>query len=59
MEQQFHVVLNDEEQYSIWPVVKSPLPLGWRQAPFTGTKEDCLQYIESVWTDITPKSLRS
>ncbi len=50
-------VVNDEEQYSIWPVTKE-LPLGWYAAGRTGTKQECLDYIETVWTDMRPLSLR-
>lgn len=53
----FHVVLNDEEQYSIWPHGKT-LPLGWREAGFSGTKAECLAHIDAVWTDMRPLSLR-
>ena len=53
----FNVVLNDEEQYSIWPD-STEMPLGWRKAGFTGFKKECLEYIEKVWTDMRPKSLR-
>ncbi|GII04764.1 MbtH family protein [Planobispora takensis] len=51
------VVLNDEEQYSIWPVGREN-PAGWHDAGFTGTKDECLAHIEQVWTDMRPKSLR-
>ena len=51
------VVVNDEEQYSIWPEGKD-LPLGWHAAGKTGPKEECLAYIKEVWTDMRPKSLR-
>jgi MbtH protein len=51
------VVVNHEEQYSIWPIHKA-LPLGWNDAGKSGTKEECLQYIEEVWTDMRPLSLR-
>lgn len=54
----FEVVVNDEDQYSIWPGSR-PLPEGWRRAGFQGARQACLDHIESVWTDITPKSLRS
>jgi MbtH protein len=54
---QYHVVVNDEEQYSIWPAERE-VPLGWRQAGFTGTKKECLAHIEEVWTDMRPLSLR-
>jgi MbtH protein len=51
------VVVNDEEQYSIWPAGRS-LPAGWKEARGAGTKADCLAYVEQVWTDMRPKSLR-
>jgi MbtH protein len=54
---QFHVVVNDEEQYSIWPT-RQELPPGWRQAGFTGTEQQCLDHIAAVWTDMRPLSLR-
>lgn len=54
---QYHVVVNDEEQYSIWPAERE-VPLGWRQAGFTGPKQACLAHIEEVWTDMRPLSLR-
>ncbi|MGD0244702.1 MAG: MbtH family NRPS accessory protein [Streptosporangiaceae bacterium] len=51
------VVVNDEEQYSIWPVARD-LPAGWRRDGFTGSEEECLAYIEETWTDMRPASLR-
>lgn len=51
------VVVNDEEQYSIWPQVR-PLPPGWKQEEAAGTRDECLAYIETVWTDMRPKSVR-
>jgi MbtH protein len=51
------VVLNDEEQYSIWPQER-PVPAGWREAGRRGPKADCLAYVEEVWTDMRPLSLR-
>jgi MbtH protein len=53
----YAVVLNDEEQYSIWPAGRE-LPAGWRRSGFTGQREDCLAHIDEVWTDIRPLSLR-
>src|SRR2546425_8279772 len=47
----FRSVLNDEEQYSIWPAHRE-LPPGWRDEGKTGLKDECLQYIEEVWTDM-------
>lgn len=51
------VVVNHEEQYSIWPEGKE-IPLGWRDAGKQGKKEECLEYIKEVWTDMRPLSLR-
>jgi len=51
------VVVNHEEQYSIWPTDRE-LPAGWREAGLSGTKEECLAFIERVWTDMRPLSLR-
>ncbi|GAA3033153.1 MULTISPECIES: MbtH family protein [Streptosporangium] len=51
------VVLNDEEQYSVWPADREN-PAGWRDEGFTGTKDECLAHIEQVWTDMRPRSLR-
>jgi MbtH protein len=53
----FKVVMNHEEQYSIWPADRENAP-GWRDAGMAGTKSECLDYIESVWTDMRPLSLR-
>jgi MbtH protein len=53
----YNVVLNHEEQYSIWPVERE-IPLGWRAAGKSGPKADCLAYIKEVWTDMRPLSLR-
>lgn len=53
----FRVVMNHEEQYSIW-VGDRELPAGWREAGKTGTKRECLDYIDCTWTDMRPLSLR-
>ncbi len=53
----FQVVLNHEEQYSIWPTDRE-IPAGWRAAGKAGPKAECLRYIEEVWTDMRPLSLR-
>lgn len=53
----YDVVLNDEAQYSIWPV-DLPLPAGWRKDGTSGAKAVCLAHIKEVWTDMTPASLR-
>ncbi|MFC0098350.1 MbtH family protein [Micromonospora marina] len=53
----YRAVVNDEEQYSIWPADRD-LPPGWRDAGRTGPKADCLAYIAEVWTDMRPLSLR-
>ena len=53
----YAVVINYEEQYSIWPSQKA-LPRGWRAVGKQGSKADCLKYIDEVWTDMRPASLR-
>jgi MbtH protein len=54
----YNVVINHEEQYSVWPVDRQP-PLGWRDVGKSGTKDECLAYIGEVWADIRPLSLRT
>jgi MbtH protein len=51
------VVVNAEEQYSIWSADR-PNPPGWHDEGFAGRKEDCLAHIDTVWTDMRPRSLR-
>jgi len=53
----YRVVMNHEEQYSIWPLDRENAP-GWRDVGPSGTKEECLAYIEEVWVDMRPLSLR-
>ena len=53
----YTVVVNHEEQYSIWPEARE-VPAGWREVGKRGGKEECLRYIEEVWTDMRPRSLR-
>ena len=53
----YKVVVNDEDQYSIWPADRENA-LGWRDAGKQGNKADCLAYIEEVWTDRRPLNLR-
>jgi MbtH protein len=53
----YKVVVNHEEQYSIWPAEREN-PLGWTDAGKTGTKAECLAFIKEVWTDMRPLSVR-
>lgn len=53
----YDVVVNHEEQYSIWPA-HNDVPLGWSRVGKRGPKAECLAYIEQVWTDMRPLSLR-
>ncbi|MFH8902567.1 MbtH family protein [Streptomyces coeruleorubidus] len=53
----YRVVLNAEEQYSIWPAGRE-LPAGWSAEGTQGTREECLARIDEVWTDMRPLSLR-
>ena len=56
-DERYFVVVNHEEQYSIWPDYRE-LPLGWTAVGEARSKSDCLAYIEEVWTDMRPLSLR-
>lgn len=53
----YKVVINHEEQYSIWPADR-PNPLGWQNVGVSGPKAECLAHIKEVWTDMRPLSLR-
>lgn len=53
----YEVVINDEEQYSIWQAEREKPP-GWRAVGFTGSRDECLRHIGQVWTDMRPRSLR-
>lgn len=51
------VLMNDEEQYSLWPAGKT-VPPGWRAVAPEGTEQECLDYVDRTWTDMRPASLR-
>ncbi|MBD9676372.1 MbtH family protein [Pseudomonas sp. PDM18] len=53
----YKVLVNGEEQYSLWPQYKE-VPAGWREAGKQGSKADCLAFVEANWTDMRPLSLR-
>lgn len=53
----YKVLVNGEEQYSLWPVYKE-VPAGWREAGKQGSKADCLAFVEANWIDMRPLSLR-
>jgi MbtH protein len=53
----YRVVVNDEEQYSIWPEHKRAAP-GWRDAGFVGNRDGCLDHVARVWRDLRPRSVR-
>lgn len=53
----YSVVVNHEEQYSIWPAARK-VPNGWEVVGKSGSKTECLSYIKEVWTDMRPLSLR-
>ncbi|MGO7169633.1 MbtH family protein [Rhizobium leguminosarum] len=50
------VLINDEGQYSLWPITKE-IPAGWRAAGKEGQQDECLEYIEQSWVDMRPLSL--
>jgi MbtH protein len=56
-ERHYKVVVNDEEQYSIWDLGR-PNPAGWHDEGFEGSRAECLAHIDRVWTDLRPRSLR-
>lgn len=53
----YKVVVNHEEQYSIWPADREN-PIGWFDVGKIGPKQQCLEHIKEVWTDMRPLSLR-
>lgn len=53
----WRVVVNLEDQYSIWPYYKA-IPSGWSEIGKIGTKEECLNHIKEIWVDMRPRSLR-
>ena len=56
-EGRFAVLVNDEDQYSLWPV-ELDVPAGWRQVFGDAGREECLDYVNDHWTDLRPRSLR-
>lgn len=56
-DERYRVVRNDEDQYSIW-LDERDSPPGWHDAGFAGSRQECLDHIERVWTDMRPRSLR-
>jgi MbtH protein len=56
--ERYQVVVNDEEQYSVWPVVR-PVPDGWAGTGFQGDHAACLEHVALVWTDMRPRSVRA
>ncbi|GAA3743619.1 MbtH protein [Spinactinospora alkalitolerans] len=55
--QEYLVVVNEEQQYSVWPATRE-LPAGWLSEGTRGSREECLHHIERVWTDMRPASVR-
>lgn len=55
--QEFIVLINDEEQHSLWPSAKE-IPAGWTQVGPTGSWDECTAYVDENWTDIAPLSHR-
>jgi MbtH protein len=53
----YKVVVNHEEQYAFWPADRENAP-GWKDAGKQGTLEECRAFVNQVWTDMRPKSLR-
>lgn len=53
----YQVLINDEEQYSLW-LADHDIPAGWRAVGIEASKADCMAYVDEVWTDMRPRSLR-
>ncbi|ANZ40478.1 antibiotic synthesis protein MbtH [Lentzea guizhouensis] len=53
----YQVLINDEEQRSLWPLGKE-VPQGWRSEGKEGSREECMEYVDGVWTDMRPRSLQ-
>ena len=53
----YQVLRNDEDQYSLWPVMLD-VPDGWTSVGKQGTRTECMSYVDEVWTDMRPRSLR-
>ena len=56
-QEKYKVLVNHEEQYSLW-LDDLEIPLGWKDVGVSGTKEECMKYVDEVWTDMRPLSLR-
>ena len=54
---QYKVLRNDEDQYSLW-LADLEVPAGWQEVGKEGTKQECSDYVDEVWTDMRPRSLR-
>ena len=54
---EFYVLVNDEEQYSLWPTF-AEVPAGWRVVFGADTRAACVEYVDREWTDMRPRSLR-
>ncbi|MBB5805006.1 MbtH protein [Saccharothrix ecbatanensis] len=54
---EYVVLINEEEQYSIWRADRQ-LPDGWTSADFTGSRQECLDHVDRVWSDMRPRSIR-
>jgi MbtH protein len=53
----YRVLVNDEDQHSVWPA-HLDIPAGWRAEGHTGTQDECAAHVDTVWTDMRPRSLR-
>ncbi|MEU7481584.1 MbtH family NRPS accessory protein [Lentzea sp. NPDC042327] len=53
----YQVLVNDEEQHSLWPLGKE-VPHGWRAEGKQGSRQECMDHVDTVWTDMRPRSLR-
>ncbi|MCB5181245.1 MbtH family protein [Streptomyces antimicrobicus] len=54
----FHVLVNDEGQHSLWPAFAA-VPAGWRSVFGPGARASALEYVETAWDDMRPRSVRA
>lgn len=48
----YQVIVSPDKKYSLISA-GTPVPSGWRALSRQGTKQECIKYIEEVWTDMT------
>lgn len=52
------VLVNHENQHSLWPA-DIAVPAGWTVTHGPESRVECLNHVETTWTDIRPVSAAS